>query len=336
VLAVALVLRLRAGPATTPLASGADPILRVALGALLVAAGGREVHAALRHVEALDLRAALGALYLAATAPIFFFAAGRRRDGLLAFEGLVALGIGIVLCAMHGRIPGRAWVSGVELTGLVAAVGSGVVLLRSAVPHVRAALGIAAVGNAFARLRHVNGGRLGAELSLLNPPSSRRARSPLVLLRAHAQPASAGSTSRWARRRGLAFGAGLAGARRRAGLLRPSQRPERVRWAFGRAAVPGFRRAHGGALARARGFAVTIGKVGLHDLASVETPWRILVTGCLGVVLLGSAYAYARRDRGAVDGPAGDDDDSPPGPTADPGTFASDTFVGRAPPPPAS
>jgi hypothetical protein len=40
-----------------------------------------------------------------------------------------------------------------------------------------------------------------------------------------------------------------------------------------------------------------VGKVGLVDLASVDTPFRVLVTGCLGVVLLLAAYAYARTAR---------------------------------------
>jgi hypothetical protein len=45
------------------------------------------------------------------------------------------------------------------------------------------------------------------------------------------------------------------------------------------------------------GLGAVIVKVGAHDLTAVETPFRILVTGCLGVVLLVAAYAYARRDK---------------------------------------
>jgi hypothetical protein len=44
-------------------------------------------------------------------------------------------------------------------------------------------------------------------------------------------------------------------------------------------------------------FAGVVAKVGLHDLAAFETPYRILITACLGVVLLLAAYAYARRER---------------------------------------
>ncbi len=45
------------------------------------------------------------------------------------------------------------------------------------------------------------------------------------------------------------------------------------------------------------GFGLIVLQVGLHDLASVSTPLRILVTGCLGLVLLTAAYAYARGRR---------------------------------------
>ncbi len=315
VLAVALALRLRAEAPTTPLASGSDPILRVVLGALLVAAGWREVHAALRHVEALDLRAALGALYLAATGSVFFLAAARRRDALLAFEGLACVGIGIALAIAHGRVPGRAWVSGVELTGLLAAVGAGAVLLRSSFPQVRVALGIAAVGVAFAWFRHVTGGRLGAELRLLNPRTLVAALTValLILLRTRTrEPALRGvHLALGLAAAALAFGAGLVEVLDAVHDL-PSGPIRSVLvsvYAMGFSAVLlflGFRRRSREVrwLALA-GFACTVGKVGLHDLASVETPWRILVTGCLGVVLLGAAYAYARRDRTVGDADAG-------------------------------
>jgi hypothetical protein len=51
------------------------------------------------------------------------------------------------------------------------------------------------------------------------------------------------------------------------------------------------------------GFGGVVLKVGLHDLASVDTPYRILVTGVLGGVLLAAAYAYARRGRGVDEEP---------------------------------
>src|SRR5439155_1485466 len=43
------------------------------------------------------------------------------------------------------------------------------------------------------------------------------------------------------------------------------------------------------------GFGAVVVKVGAFDLASIGTPLRILITACLGVVLLVAAYAYARR-----------------------------------------
>jgi hypothetical protein len=42
---------------------------------------------------------------------------------------------------------------------------------------------------------------------------------------------------------------------------------------------------------------IVVAKVGLYDLAASELPLRVLVTGVLGLVLLGSAYAYARTKR---------------------------------------
>jgi len=49
-------------------------------------------------------------------------------------------------------------------------------------------------------------------------------------------------------------------------------------------------------------FGLVVLKVGLHDLATAELTLRIFVTGILGLVLLGAAFAYARRT-----GPDGDD-----------------------------
>jgi len=48
------------------------------------------------------------------------------------------------------------------------------------------------------------------------------------------------------------------------------------------------------------GFGIVVAKVGFLDLASVSTPVRVLVTGCLGAILLAAAYAYARRTRDAM------------------------------------
>jgi hypothetical protein len=45
-------------------------------------------------------------------------------------------------------------------------------------------------------------------------------------------------------------------------------------------------------------FAAAVVKVGLVDLAHASLPLRVLVTGVLGLVLLGAAYGYARRRRG--------------------------------------
>lgn len=42
------------------------------------------------------------------------------------------------------------------------------------------------------------------------------------------------------------------------------------------------------------GLAFVVGKVGLHDLAASSLPVRVLVSAVLGLVLLGSAYGYAR------------------------------------------
>lgn len=46
-------------------------------------------------------------------------------------------------------------------------------------------------------------------------------------------------------------------------------------------------------------FGLVVLKVGLHDLATAATALRIFVTGILGLVLLGAAFAYARRTDGA-------------------------------------
>jgi hypothetical protein len=45
-------------------------------------------------------------------------------------------------------------------------------------------------------------------------------------------------------------------------------------------------------------FASAVVKVGVVDLAHASLPLRVLVTGVLGLVLLGAAYGYARRRRG--------------------------------------
>jgi hypothetical protein len=57
------------------------------------------------------------------------------------------------------------------------------------------------------------------------------------------------------------------------------------------------------------GFGIVVLKVGLFDLHDVSTPVRVLVTGCLGAILLAAAGAYARRARDA--GAPRDDDDAP-------------------------
>ena len=44
-------------------------------------------------------------------------------------------------------------------------------------------------------------------------------------------------------------------------------------------------------------FFAIIGKIGLYDLNGTPLPLRILVTGALGLVLLGASYAYARRQQ---------------------------------------
>lgn len=44
-------------------------------------------------------------------------------------------------------------------------------------------------------------------------------------------------------------------------------------------------------------FGLVVAKIGIYDLRTVELPLRILVTGVLGLVLLGAAYAYAQRTR---------------------------------------
>ena len=56
------------------------------------------------------------------------------------------------------------------------------------------------------------------------------------------------------------------------------------------------------------GFGLVVGKVAIFDLAAVETPVRVAVTGALGAVLLIAAFAYARRggdDPGASTGDVG-------------------------------
>jgi hypothetical protein len=45
------------------------------------------------------------------------------------------------------------------------------------------------------------------------------------------------------------------------------------------------------------GFGAVVAKVGLHDLAGASAAVRVLASGVLGLLLLGSAYAYARRER---------------------------------------
>jgi uncharacterized membrane protein len=60
------------------------------------------------------------------------------------------------------------------------------------------------------------------------------------------------------------------------------------------------------------GFGAVILKVGLLDLAMLETPYRILVTAVLGGVLLLAAYTYARRSARTAGGSL--DDASPPAP----------------------
>ena len=44
-------------------------------------------------------------------------------------------------------------------------------------------------------------------------------------------------------------------------------------------------------------FGIVVLKVGLYDLRATELPLRILVTGVLGLVLLGASFAYAKRER---------------------------------------
>ncbi len=66
------------------------------------------------------------------------------------------------------------------------------------------------------------------------------------------------------------------------------------------------------------GFGIVVLKVALVDLVSVSTPVRVLVTGCLGAILLAAAYAYARRARDAAPAAGADGDlAAPSAPTGD-------------------
>ena len=237
-----------------------------------------------------------------------------RRGGNLRLAGLGLLGLAIVRAFADVSKPGGGWSALLELAALSMPVVLAAVTGARERDGERSALAAFALGLAALWVAAWDAGRFGVEVLLGNPrmASGLLGVGLLVFLR-RLEPAGAKGP------RPLLLGSAAALLGYVVGLfevldvLRPmgsSQWGAAIVSAYSAVYAAGmlaigfaWRNAALRWLALA-GFGVVIVKVGLHDLAFLETPFRILVTGCLGVVLLVAAYAYARRDRGPGPGTA--------------------------------
>ena len=300
----------RAGPA--PGAVDTAPILPLAAAVLLFLAGWREVHAAVAGVGARDVGWALETLYLAVVSAGLVVVG--RRGGSLRLAGLALLGLAIARAFTDVSKPGGGWSALLELAALSMPVVLAAVTGAREREGERTALAAFALALAALWGGAWDAGRFGVEALLGNPrmASGLLGIGLLVFLRRLEPPGSKGP-------RPLLLGSAAAllgyvvGLLEVLDVLRPMGSSQ-----WGAAIVSAYSAVYAAGMlaigfawrnAALRwlalgGFGVVIVKVGLHDLAFLETPFRILVTGCLGVVLLVAAYAYARRDRGPGPGTA--------------------------------
>jgi hypothetical protein len=306
--AVSLAVRLRPVAGTPALPNLAPVQMACAVGLLLLA-GGREVHLLTRHFPPADHSAAM-ALF-AAAAGLALVVNARLGDRLgRAATGILCLGAGAVQVFALGLAgaSGTPLVLGLLGVGLATGISTEVLLRRRGDRP-------AALGWVVAPLVVLGAAWFAGAQLAPRPPSevvwNGRFLGGLgltVLLAGTAwSTIRAGGPARARWYTGVA--ALLVGYL--AGLFELVQATRPLAGAWAPVLVSLYTAAFGAALLVA-GFAwslrplrvaallvfgAVVVKVGLHDLRASDLPLRVLVTGVLGLVLLGSAYAYARRRR---------------------------------------
>lgn len=284
---------------------------------VLALAGWREVHSATGGIPGEDARIALRALYVAVASAALLVASRQRAVAALAVPAILGLGLAAVLSLSGlGFVRDTAWtaigVGGVALVATGAAIGA-----SGSTPASRAG-GMVVVACLLATWAVVGwAGLLPAPFAFGNARFALGIGllAALFLSRRAAVESFAAAIAPW--RAGLlalaVFAVGWVDLRHAISGLSDPHAKDALASVYGTLAAAvtlavGFKAkaAHLRWLALS-GFGAVVLKVGFHDLASVDTPFRVLVTGALGLVLLLAAYAYARRTRAAAG------DDPPPG-----------------------
>ncbi|MBL9088046.1 MAG: hypothetical protein JNM10_12985, partial [Planctomycetia bacterium] len=291
---------------------------------LVVAGIGREVHGATATLAAADVGRAIDTLAFTGIAGVLALFAGRRGARTTAVGAALAWLVAAVHVLVTIRRPGGPWTAALQVLSVAAPPFLFLASRRASDAAAGARAGAVAVGGLFLALamwilawtagrfagadvllnaRFVTGALLVAGLASARggTPTARHALAVLacVLSVVVAVPEVLEATRGievLATRRALV--SVYVALHTSAVLGIGFRRRDRVlRW-----------------LALA-GYGAVVVKVGLFDLVSVETPVRVLVTGCLGAILLAAAGTYARRMRDA--GPPRDGDDAPPSDPSD-------------------
>ncbi len=277
----------------------------VAIVALAGLAGWREVAGATASLSAVDMRLGLRALYVAVFAAGCFIV-GRRRGGIiLEVAGVIALALAASLAIdnlQHVRLmPWAAAGAGAAASAAAAAgwgLGGASIVSRVggfAVVSVLAVIWSLAgwlrwlpAESAFLNTRFGLGVGLIAAMALCRRGLSGLGLKPLLPW-VEALAAMAAFAVGWVDLR-----AAIAGVR--SPHLASALGSVWATIAAAAVLAAGFKtRASHLRWMGLLGFAAVVVKVGLSDLASVDTPFRILVTACLGAVLLCAAWGYSRR-----------------------------------------
>lgn len=291
---------------------------------LVVAGVGREVHGATSALAAADVGRAIDTLAFTGIAGVLALFAGRRGAWTASVGAALAWSVAAVHVLLTIRRPGGPWTAALQVLSVAAPPYLFLGARRASDAAAGARAGAVAVGGLFLALAMWllawAAGRFAGSDVLVNA----RFTTGALLVAGLASARGGTPTARHA----LAVLACVLSvvvavpevleATRGIDVLATRRALVSVYVALHTSAVLGigFRRRDRVLrwLALA-GYGAVVVKVGLFDLASVETPVRVLVTGCLGAILLAAAGAYARRMRDA--GPPRDDDGAPPSAPSD-------------------
>ncbi|MFO0931590.1 MAG: DUF2339 domain-containing protein [Planctomycetota bacterium] len=297
----------------------AKGLLQLSALALVVAGVGREVHGATSALAAADVGRAIDTLAFTGIAGVLALFAGRRGSWTTSVGAALAWLVAAVHVLLTIRRPGGPWTAALQVLSVAAPPYLFLGARRATDAAAGTRAGAVAVGGLFVALAmwilSWASGRFAGSDVLVNA----RFATGALLVAGLASARGGTPTARHALAVLACFLSVVVAvpevleATRGIDVLATRRALVSVYVALHTSAVLGigFRRRDRVLrwLALA-GYGAVVVKVGLFDLASVETPVRVLVTGCLGAILLAAAGAYARRMRDA--GPPRGDDDAPP------------------------